>query len=250
MRRDDLPVRRTGPGWRALAALGPLSVVVFGLAAATGPARMSRSVPLAQEAEAMPPMKNRDGGAFTAAALAGFRERTEESGAAVDWFNLGAALLLSGDWEGSVEPLQRALDADEPGIEQSAAYDLALAHALAGRPPELGGGLPFEERRPLLEQAWDGFRWVLRQDPDAEDARWNLELVGRWLEREEDPSDEGGGGGGGAPEADQADRPSTPELSAEEALDLLEQAAEEERNVQGRRLERNRARDPVVERNW
>ena len=47
-----------------------------------------------------------------------------------------------------------------------------LARALAGRPPELGGELTFDERRPLLEQAWDGFRWVLRYDPEARDARW------------------------------------------------------------------------------
>ena len=35
-----------------------------------------------------------------------------------------------------------------------------------------------------------------------------------------------------------------------EALDLLDVAAEQERDVQGRRLERNRSRDPVVEKNW
>jgi hypothetical protein len=39
-------------------------------------------------------------------------------------------------------------------------------------------------------------------------------------------------------------------LSAAEALDLLDVAAEQEKDVQGRRLERNRSRDPVVERNW
>ena len=58
------------------------------------------------------------------------------------------------------------------------------------------------------------------------------------------------GAGGGADNADERDAPSTPELSAAEALDLLEQAAEEERDVQGRRQERNRSRDPVVRQNW
>jgi hypothetical protein len=143
------------------------------------------------------------------------------------------------------------LDTDDEDLEKSATYNLALARALAGRPPELGGELPFEDRRPLLEQAWDGFRWVLRQDPEAEDARWNIELVARWLEQEEDPSDDGGGGGGGgSANADQANAPSTPELSPAEALDLLDVAAEQEQDVQGRRLERNRSRDPVVEKNW
>jgi hypothetical protein len=189
---------------------------------------------------------------MTADVLSGFRERTEDPGRPVDWFNLGAGLLLSGDWEGAVEPTQRALDSDDEKLEQVATYNLALARALAGRPPELGGELLFEERRPLLEQAWDGFRWVLRQDPESADARWNLELVSRWLEQEEDPADEGGGGGGGGGggSADQTDTPSTRELSAAEAMDLLEVAAQQEKDVQGRRLERNRSRDPVVEKNW
>jgi hypothetical protein len=169
----------------------------------------------------------------------------------VDWFNLGAGLLLAADWEGALEPTQKALDTDDEDLERAATYNLALARALAGRPSELGGDLGFEERRPLLEQAWDGFRWVLRQDPEAEDARWNIELVARWLEQEDDPSDDGGGGGGGgSANADQDDAPSTRELSPAEALDLLDVAAEQEQDVQGRRLERNRSRDPVVEKNW
>jgi len=199
----------------------------------------------------IPPMALDSGRVMTAEALAGFRQKSEDPGQPMDWFNLGAGLLLTGDWEGAVEPTQRALDTDDEDLERSATYNLALARALAGRPSELGGELMFEERRPFLEQAWDGFRWVLRQDPGAEDARWNLELVSRWLEQEEDPQDDGGGGGGGgAAAADQTNTPSTRELSAAEALDLLDVAAEQEKDVQGRRLERNRSRDPVVERNW
>jgi hypothetical protein len=199
----------------------------------------------------IPPMTIDSGTAVTAEILADFRERSEDPGGPVDWFNLGAGLLIAGDWEGAVEPTQRALDADDEDLEHAATYNLALARALAGRPPELGGELLFEERRPLLEQAWDGFRWVLRRDAEAGDARWNLELVARWLEQEDDPQDDGGGGGGGGSEnADQTDTPSTRELSAAEALDLLDVAAEQEKDVQGRRLERNRSRDPVVEKNW
>ena len=199
----------------------------------------------------IPPMMVDEGAVVTAESLAGLRERSEDPGRPVDWFNLGAGLLLVADWEGALEPTQRALDTDDEELERAATYNLALARALAGRPPELGGELLFEERRPLLEQAWDGFRWVVRQDPEAADARWNLELVARWLEQEEDPQDDGGGGGGGgSANADQTNAPSTPELSAAEALDLLEVAAEQEQDVQGRRLERNRSRDPVVEKNW
>jgi len=210
-------------------------------------------VAMGQQSPAEPifPLRVDSSQVMTAESLAGYRERSEDPGRPVDWFNLGAGLLLSADWEGALEPTQKALDTDDEDLEKSATYNLALARALAGRPPELGGELPFEDRRPLLEQAWDGFRWVLRQDPEAEDARWNIELVARWLEQEEDPSDDGGGGGGGgSANADQANAPSTPELSPAEALDLLDVAAEQEQDVQGRRLERNRSRDPVVEKNW
>ena len=199
----------------------------------------------------IPPMMIDSGTAVTAEVLAGFRNRSEDPGRPVDWFNLGAGLLISGDWEGAVEPTQRALDGEDEDLGLAATYNLALARALAGRPPELGGELLFEERRPLLEQAWEGFRWALRQAPGSVDARWNLELVARWLEQEEDPQDDGGGGGGGgSANADQTNTPSTRELSAAEAMDLLDVAAEQEKDVQGRRLERNRSRDPVVEKNW
>ncbi|NNK48684.1 MAG: hypothetical protein HKP01_07410 [Gemmatimonadetes bacterium] len=203
------------------------------------------------EGKPIPPMMVDSSSVVTAEALSGFRERSEDPGRPVDWFNLGAGLLLTADWEGAFEPTQRALDSDDEKLERAATYNLALSRALAGRPPELGGELSFEERRPLLEQAWDGFRWVVRQSPEAADARWNLELVARWLEQEEDSQDDGGGGGGGgSADADQTNAPSTPELSAAEALDLLDVAAEQEQDVQGRRLERNRSRDPVVEKNW
>jgi len=218
----------------------------------TGAAAVARALVGQQAPEApIAPMRVDSSLVVSAEELARLRERSEDPGHPIDWFNLGAGLLMSGDWEGSLEPTQRALETDDENLEAAATYNLALARALAGRPPELGGELLFEDRKPLLEQAWDGFRWVLTQDPADADARWNLELVGRWLEQEDTPEDTGGGGGGGgAANADQTNAPSTPELSAAEAIDLLEAAARQEQDVQGRRLERNRSRDPVVEKNW
>ena len=232
---------------------GPLagSVVVIGTIAAWWATGGSTLVGQEAAGGPIPPMMVDSGAVVGAEALAGFRERSVDPGRPGDWFNLGAGLLLGADWEGAFEPTQRALDTDDEDLERAATYNLALARALAGRPPELGGELLFEERRPLLEQAWDGFRWVVRQSPEAADARWNLELVARWLEQAEDPQDQGGGGGGGgSSDADQQNAPSTPELSPAEALDLLDVAAQQEQDVQGRRLERNRSRDPVVDKNW
>jgi len=230
----------------ALGGLTQLGLAVAGVLSVN--ALAGQETPEAQIA----PMRLDSAFVIPAEALAKLRERTEDPGHPLDWFNLGAGLLVTGDWEGSIEPTQRALEAGEEDLGVAATYNLALARALAGRPPELGGELLFEDRKPLLEQAWDGFRWVLTQDPGDADARWNLELVGRWLEHKDTPEDGGGGGGGGggAANADQTNTPSTRELSAAEALDLLEAAARQEQDVQGRRLERNRSRDPVVEKNW
>jgi hypothetical protein len=86
----------------------------------------------------------------------------------------------------------------------------------------------------------------------AEDARWNLELVERWLEQEGDAGSSGEGAEAGAasdgtgPGEGSGGAPMTPE----EARRLLEAAEGQEREVQARRLERNRERDPALDKNW
>ncbi len=200
-------------------------------------------------------------GAPTAApdpgSLVRLRARAEREDRPRDWLALGAALLAAGDWEGASGPLERSLEAAEAEPDRAdASYDLALVHAVAGRPSgrsrDAEGG---EATRERLLRARDGFRAVLRADPAAEDARWNLEVVERWLRRQEDAaggsSGASGAAGGGADDtagsgAEELPQPMTPE----EAQRLLDAAAGDERAVQARRLERNRSRDPVVERNW
>ena len=202
--------------------------------------------------------------------LSRLRARAEDDGSSTDWLALGAALLHAGDWEGATPPLRRALETSEPEVRDDATYDLALAYAVSGHPespvrnsvsrlPGTGrdgesdaedGGTP----RDRLVRARDGFRAVLRENPAAEDARWNLELVERWLESDDASgggSGDGGGGGGEAAGGPQSgggtgNAPMTPE----EAQRLLDAAAGQEREVQSRRLERNQSRDPRLEKNW
>ncbi|MGB5303408.1 MAG: hypothetical protein WBP17_09680, partial [Gemmatimonadota bacterium] len=50
----------------------------------------------------IPPMMVDSGAVVGAESLAGFRERSEDPGRPVDWFNLGAGLLLTADWEGAL----------------------------------------------------------------------------------------------------------------------------------------------------
>ena len=189
-------------------------------------------------------------------ALAELRILAEERGDPTDWLALGAALLHSGDWEGATAPLRRALELSEPENREDASFDLALAHAVSARPGDRTGSGEDETDlgtpRDRLLRARDGFRAVLRENPAADDARWNLELVERWLEQEGSAGapESGGGGGGGAAGAPDEGGGSAEELSEEELQRLLAAAADQEREVQNRRLERNQGRDPRVERNW
>ena len=198
--------------------------------------------------------------------LSRLRARAEDEGASTDWLALGAALLHEGDWEGATPPLRQALETSEPEEREDATFDLALAYAVSGHPgspagnrePGASGAAGAGETdegtpRDRLVRARDGFRAVLRGNPDAEDARWNLELVERWLDSDDSGGGSGDGSGGGGQAAggpqsggDGGNAPMTPE----EAQRLLDAAAGQEREVQSRRLERNQGRDPRLEKNW
>lgn len=120
-----------------------------------------------------------------------------------------------------------------------------------------------EEPRDDLVAAIVAYKRALLLDPDDEDARWNLELARRLLEREmesprprPDPRTGGGGGsGGGGPDdadsgsADPRDRPASaggraPELSRTEAERVLMAAEQRELGLQREKL--RRPQPPVV----
>jgi tetratricopeptide (TPR) repeat protein len=183
--------------------------------------------------------------------LAELRREADTGGDARDWYDLGAALLLSGDLQGAVQPLERVAGAEDSELGQSAAYNLGVAHGVGARPREdgraNGSGAPrADAARAELVRARDAFRRVLRADPRADDARWNLEVVNRWLRK---MGGAGGGqsAGGGGQQGEEGERR---EMSPEEVQRLLQAAASEERRVQQERFQRSRARDPVAERNW
>lgn len=179
-----------------------------------------------------------------------YRRQAADEGDPRHWYDLGASLLLAGDWEGAIEPLERVVTGPASDVDESASYNLGVAHGIGGRPPESPG--PAAEatvaaRRAGLLRARESFRRVLRGDPGAEDARWNLEVVDHWLEQLGGAGGgDGGGNGGEGGEGGDARREMTPE----EVQRLLDAAASEERRVQEERFQRSRSRDPVAERNW
>lgn len=183
-----------------------------------------------------------------------YRAAAADSDEPIDQYNLGTALLLEGQVAQAQPPLQASLRADRPLVRRSGYYNYGLSTALDAR---LGQADPTARRTALLA-AREAFREVLRQEPADEDARWNLEIIERWLEQEEDASggqgSQGGSGesppGTGAGGAPSGAAGQDQMLSPEEAAALLEQAGEAEASIRDRVMGRNRFRDPVVERNW
>lgn len=161
----------------------------------------------------------------------------------LDWYNYGTALLREGRPESAAEALRRALDAERPRLRRFGRYNSGLAEASAARETAEPGA-----RRSRLLAARDAFREVLRQEPGDEEARWNLEVVQRWLDRE--PREGAGSDGGGGDSGGQRGSGRSAALGSEEAGALLDAAGRAESGVRERLLRRTRFRDPVVEKNW
>ena len=203
---------------------GLLLAVALGAGAGWGPAALS------QELGGGPARA----GDPDAELLARYQALAVESDDPVDWYNYGTALLRAARWEQASETLLRAAEAEDEFVDTFARYNQGLASAESGRsnPGES------EEGREQLIGARDAFREVLRRAPVDEDARWNLELIERWLR----PPGGGGGSGGGG------DAPA--KLGPDEARALLAAAGRAERPVRDRLLGQASARAPVVEKNW
>ena len=53
--------------------------------------------------------------------LEAFRQKAQRESEPRNWYDLGSALLLTGDWEGAVEPLQRAAAAADRRVDEPSA---------------------------------------------------------------------------------------------------------------------------------
>jgi Ca-activated chloride channel homolog len=164
-------------------------------------------------------------------------------------YNLGTVLLLDGRFDEARPHLERA--GSEDALRAAASYNLGSTDL---QPAFEDLDLP--ERDARLRRAIDAYKQALREDPADEDAKWNLELARRLLEREAPPPAAGGGGGGGGegpPQAGERD-PSPlpaggsgpePDTSPTEAEELLSAAQERELQVQRERLRRPQPPGPM-----
>jgi Ca-activated chloride channel family protein len=186
---------------------------------------------------------------YTEAGAAWRRAVTEGDTTVRTYYNLGTALLKAQRPKEAIEPLERAAAAIDPEVRYRALFNLGLLH--------------LEQARAAEGEAADGefaaanalYRRALRLRPAELDAKWNYELTLR------DPPQGGGGGGGGGggsaePEQGQAqpEPQPTPQpaggLDPRQAERLLNSAAREERDVQGRKQKQTRAERPPLGMVW
>jgi Ca-activated chloride channel homolog len=172
---------------------------------------------------------------YLAQALAG-------DGGDTAWYNAGTALLALERYPEARDALARAARSLDPGLRYRALYNLglvALRRAEADRPNRDGHRAEARAR----------YREALLLRPNEEDAKWNLELA---IDPAPPPSGGGGGGrppppsGGGGGEA-----PPMPALSREQAEQILESIASEERRTrQDLRRRAGQVRDTRRVRDW
>jgi len=163
-------------------------------------------------------------------------------------YNLGTALLAADSIASAAEALERAAATPDPDVRFRALFNLGLAHLRRGL-AERG-----EAGRPALDAALAAYKKALLLRATDADAKWNYELALR-----EKKSGGGGGGGGDNNNAPQAPQPSAPRAPAQQpsgslgqqrAEELLNSAARDERDVQGKKQKQNRATPPPGGKDW
>ncbi|MCC6242372.1 MAG: VWA domain-containing protein [Gemmatimonadaceae bacterium] len=176
------------------------------------------------------------------AALAAYRGRIADGDTtALTRYNLGTVLLAMDSLTEAAELLDGVRRSADGELRHRARFNAGLAQLLMARMT----GNPDSER--AFAAARGAYRALLNDRDTDGDAKWNYELA----LRQPPPSGGGGGGGGGNnPE----DNPPQAPPQAEGALDqrqaeaLLNSAAREERDVQGRKQKQGKV--PPVGKDW
>ena len=169
---------------------------------------------------------------------------------AVTSYNFGTALLAAGNADAAIAPLERAGTSRDLEVRFRALFNLGLVHLVKGRSTEE------EAAEQAYTAAVESYKRALRIRPGSLDAKWNYELANR---RKKKQSGGGGGGGGGneqepqpaTPTAEQApaERPSGA-LDPRQAEQILNSAAREEREVQGKKQKQNQPNRPPGGKDW
>jgi len=157
-------------------------------------------------------------------------------------YNYGTALILAGRPDEAIETLERAALSTDLETRYRALFNLGYVFLQRGR------SLEGDAATQAFAAAVDAYKRALRARPDELDAKWNYELA-----RHRQQSSGGGGGGGGETEEDQREDPSPARqpmprpagsLSERQAEQILNSAARDEQEVQGRKQRTNQPDTP------
>ncbi len=159
---------------------------------------------------------------------------------AVTRYNLGSAMLGADSLNDAAELLEAVRRSADGEVRMRARFNAGLASLMLGRVPGNKDG------DQSLASARAAYRAYLMARPSDVDAKWNYELA---LRHTPPPSGGGGGGGGG-----EQPNPEPPQPQGQGGLDqrqaeaLLNSAAREERDVQGRK--QRLGRTPPKGKDW
>lgn len=173
-------------------------------------------------------------------AIAAYRVMVAEGDTtALTRYNLGTALIGADSLAEAVELLERVRRSTDGELRMRARYNAGLAQLEIGRKVEKSQAAQFFAAARLA------LRSLLEDRAVDMDAKWNYELALR-----DDPPNSGGGGGGNSnAQNEQQDEPQPQgALDQRQAEALLNSAAREERDVQGRK--QNQGKVPPVGKDW
>jgi Ca-activated chloride channel family protein len=174
------------------------------------------------------------------AAIAGYRDMIARGDTtALTRYNLGTVLLGVDSLTEAAELLEGVRRSTDGELRMRARYNAGLAQLRLGRLPDN------PEKALSLAAARAAYRSLLQDRFDDADAKWNYELALR-----HPPPNGGGGGGGGGnnSEAPPQQNQSQGQLDQHQAEALLNSAAREERDVQGRKQRQGKV--PPVGKDW
>ena len=167
-------------------------------------------------------------------------------------YNLGTSLVAAESLPPAIEPLERVTKAEDAELRFRSLFNLGLVHLKRG----LVGADGADSTRQELTATLETYKRALLMRPDDLDAKWNYELA----LRKQQQGGGGGGGGGGGDSQSQSGGASSPEpsqrerqgggLGQQQAEQLLNSAAREERGVQGRKQSQAKPRSPPGAKDW
>ncbi len=178
-----------------------------------------------------------------AAAIAGYRAQMANGDTTVRTrYNLGTALIGADSLKAAAELLEMVRRESDGETRMRARFNAGYASLVMGRTPQN------PEAEPAFAAARAAYRAFLTDRPIDADAKWNYELA----LRKPPPPQGGGGGGGGGGDSQNDKQDEQPQnqggLDQKQAEALLNSAAREERDVQGRK--QRQGRTPPGGKDW